>query len=219
VLDSVHELAADDAPAGTVVIAEQQSAGRGRDGRTWHSSPGGIWLGLLLRPTALELTVTAIRTGLAIAGAVDRLAGRAAVALKWPNDVMLEDRKLAGVLCEGRWQGEAPQWLAVGVGINVVNAIPIELQEQAIALREVLPTVRRIDVLDMLMPALLSPALAGGRLTAEEIAAFDERHWLRGRQLVRPVSGRADGIAPDGALMVEAASGTVYVRDGHVQLA
>src|SRR5437763_483784 len=63
--------------------------------------------------------------------------------LKWPNDVLLDDRKLAGILCEGRWQGERLQWLAVGVGVNVRNAVPPAVASRAIALEERLPDVRR----------------------------------------------------------------------------
>src|SRR5256884_5357795 len=74
--------------------------------------------------------------------------------LKWPNDVLLGERKLAGILCEGRWHGEALQWLAVGVGVNVCNAIPAPVAHRAVALGEWLPSVRRLDVLDRLVPAL-----------------------------------------------------------------
>ncbi|HZH80428.1 MAG TPA: biotin--[acetyl-CoA-carboxylase] ligase, partial [Gemmatimonadales bacterium] len=123
-LNAVHELGSQGAPAASVVIAEQQTAGRGRDGRTWHSPPGGVWLGVLLRPTRAELGVLSVRVGLAVADAVDGLLGRAETRLKWPNDVLLAERKLAGILCEGRWHGEVLQWLGLGVGINVCNSIP-----------------------------------------------------------------------------------------------
>jgi BirA family biotin operon repressor/biotin-[acetyl-CoA-carboxylase] ligase len=115
-LDAVHEVAAQGAPAGTVVLAEAQTAGRGRDGRTWQSPAGGVWLGVLLRPARAELGVMSVRVGLAVADAVDTLLGRPETRLKWPNDVLLGERKLAGILCEGRWQGATVQWLAVGVG-------------------------------------------------------------------------------------------------------
>ncbi len=113
-LDAIHELAAQGAPAGTVVVAEEQTAGRGRDGRTWHSPAGGVWLGMLLRPARAELGVMSVRVGLAVADAVDAMLGRVEARLKWPNDVLLAEHKLAGILCEGRWHGETLQWLAVG---------------------------------------------------------------------------------------------------------
>jgi len=104
-LDAVHELGSQGAPAASVVIAEEQTAGRGRDGRTWYSPPGGVWLGVLLRPSRAELGVLSVRVGLAVADAVDALLGRPETRLKWPNDVLLGERKLAGTLCEGRWHG------------------------------------------------------------------------------------------------------------------
>ncbi|HEY6158658.1 MAG TPA: biotin--[acetyl-CoA-carboxylase] ligase, partial [Gemmatimonadales bacterium] len=153
-LDAVHDLGGQGAAAGTTVIAEEQTAGRGRDGRSWHSPVGGVWLGMLLRPARVELGVMSVRVGLAVADAVDALLGRPETRLKWPNDVLLAERKLAGILCEGRWQGEALQWLAVGVGANVCNPIPGAVARRAVALAEWLPAVRRIDLLDRLVPAL-----------------------------------------------------------------
>jgi BirA family biotin operon repressor/biotin-[acetyl-CoA-carboxylase] ligase len=220
-LDAIHDLAAQGAPEGSVVIAEEQTAGRGREGRSWRSPPGGVWLALLLRPAQAEPGggPVSIRGGLAVADAIDAVLGRPAAQLKWPNDVLLEDRKVAGVLCEGRWQGMTPQWLAVGVGINVANAIPPELARQAIALGELLPGVRRIDVLDRLVPILARLGAHAARLSDAECAAFGARDWLRGRLIRRPIFGRALGPRPDGALMVDAGGATTAVREGHVELA
>lgn len=218
-LDAIHELGAQGAPPGTVVVAEEQTAGRGRDGRAWYSPEGGVWLGMLLRPAQAELGSAAVRVGLVVADAVDELLGRPLARLKWPNDVLLDERKLAGVLCEGRWQGALLEWLALGVGVNVCNAIPPELRERAVALRELVPAVRRVDVLDRLVPGLLGLTGHGAPLTEGECAAFAERDWLRGRLLRRPVLGRAVGLRPDGALLVEAAGATTPVREGHVELA
>ncbi|MGH7701282.1 MAG: biotin--[acetyl-CoA-carboxylase] ligase [Gemmatimonadales bacterium] len=219
VLDAVHDLAAQDAPAGTLVLAVEQTAGRGRDGRTWRSPAGGVWLGLLLRPGDGALGSTPIRAALAVADAVDGLVGRPAARLKWPNDVLLLDRKVAGILCEARWHGTAVRWLAVGVGVNLANDIPAELAERAVAVREVRSGVRRIDLLDRLVPDLLRRTADGGPLTERERAAFAARDWLRGRLLRRPVFGRAAGVGPDGALLVDADAGAVTVRAGHVELA
>jgi BirA family transcriptional regulator, biotin operon repressor / biotin---[acetyl-CoA-carboxylase] ligase len=219
-LDAIHTLAAQGAPAGTTVIAEEQTAGRGRDGRTWHSPPGGVWLGMLLRPTRAELPAVAIRAGLALADAVDAMLGRPETGLKWPNDVLLGDRKLAGILCEGRWQGDTPQWLALGIGVNVRNTISTAVARRAVALTEWLPAARRIDLLDRLVPALARAAAGGGAgLSPVECAAFAARDWLRGRELRAPAVGRADGVRSDGALLVESGGKTVAVREGHVELA
>jgi BirA family biotin operon repressor/biotin-[acetyl-CoA-carboxylase] ligase len=226
-LDAIHDLAAQGAPTGTVVLAEEQTAGRGRDGRTWHSPAGGVWLGMLLRPAPPlpALGVLSLRVGLVLADVVEAVLGIRPTAisgpragLKWPNDVLISDRKVAGILCEGRWQGESLQWLGIGIGMNVVNEIPAELRERAVALRELRPSVRRIDVLDQLVPALLRLTAHGAQLTQFECAAFARRDWLRGRQLRTPLAGRAAGIRPDGALLVDTGAGTTMVQGGHVEL-
>jgi BirA family transcriptional regulator, biotin operon repressor / biotin---[acetyl-CoA-carboxylase] ligase len=218
-LDAVHQLGGAGAPLGSTVIAAEQTAGRGRAGRTWHSPVGGVWLGLLVRPPGAALGAAAIRAGLALADAVDALLGRAATRLKWPNDVLLGDRKLGGILCEARWQGDALQWLAVGVGVNVANPLPGAVARLAVALREWLPDVRRIDLLDRVVPALAGAAAGRAALTDRECAAFAARDWLRGRALRAPAPGLARGVRADGALLVESAAGTLAVREGHVELA
>ena len=226
-LDAIHDLGEQGAPTGTVVLAEEQTAGRGRDGRTWHSPAGGVWLGMLLRPAPPlpALGVLSLRVGLVLADVVEAVLGIRPTAvsgpragLKWPNDVLISDRKVAGILCEGRWQGESLQWLGIGIGMNVVNEIPAELQGRAVALRELRPSVRRIDVLDQLVPALLRLTSHGAQLTQFECAAFARRDWLRGRQLRTPLAGRAAGIRPDGALLVDTGAGTTMVQGGHVEL-
>jgi len=220
-LDRIHVLAGEGAAHGSVVLAEEQTAGRGRDGRTWHSPAGGVWLAMLLRPTrhAAALGALSIRAGLVLAAAVDRVLGREAARVKWPNDVMLDERKVAGILCEGRWQGATLQWLALGIGVNVSNAVPGELAGRAVALGDVHPGVRRIDLLDALVPSLARVASGTAGLSAAEQRTFAERDWLRGRELRAPAPGRARGVRPDGALLVDAGQGAVGVLEGHVELA
>ena len=217
-LDAIHDLGAQGAPSGTVVLAEEQTAGRGRDGRTWRSPAGGVWLGMLLRAPVPVAGVLSLRIGLVLADVVEAVVPGRRPALKWPNDVLVNDRKVAGILCESRWQGDALQWLGVGIGINVANAVPAELALQAISLSELRPGVRRIDVLDVLVPALVRLTAHGAQLTEFECAAFARRDWLRGRHLRAPLAGRAAGIRPDGALLVDTGAGTTMVRDGHVEL-
>src|SRR5207253_2703530 len=116
-----HELAPR-APAGTLILAEEQFAGRGRQGRRWTSQPGaGIWLTLIERPSdAAALDVLALRCGLYAANALDTLAAHP-IKLKWPNDLYSGGRKLAGILIETRWRGTSPEWVAIGFGLNVIT--------------------------------------------------------------------------------------------------
>ncbi len=217
-LDAIHDVAAQGAPAGTVVVVEEQTAGRGRDGRTWRSPVGGAWLGMLLRPPVPPPGALSLRAGLVVADVVDELLGAPRAQLKWPNDVLVDSRKVAGILCEGRWQGDAMQWLALGVGVNVANEIPADLADRAIALREFQPDVRRIEILDRLVPALLPLTTHHAPLTEFECSAYARRDWLRGRQIRAPLSGRAAGVQPDGALLVDTGAGTTMVREGHVEV-
>ncbi|NUS96360.1 MAG: biotin--[acetyl-CoA-carboxylase] ligase, partial [Gemmatimonadaceae bacterium] len=119
-LDVAHELAAAGAPSGTLVLADEQTAGRGRGGNRWRSTRGaGIWLTLVEReldPTVLGLL--ALRLGIAAAEALDPLAD-ASIRVKWPNDLYIGRGKLAGILAEARWREAVPEWVAVGMGVNV----------------------------------------------------------------------------------------------------
>src|SRR5215207_5822827 len=106
-LDVAHSIAAT-APAGTLILADEQTSGRGTQGRRWTSSAGaGVWLTLIERPTDLRaLDVLSLRCGLYAAEGLDGLAA-GGIAVKWPNDLFVENRKLAGVLIETRWRGAA----------------------------------------------------------------------------------------------------------------
>ena len=117
-LDVAHRIAAEGAPAGTLVVANEQTAGRGRDGKSWQSSPGtGIWLTLIERPTSSSgLDVLSLRVGLAAAEALDRFAPEP-IRLKWPNDLYIDRGKLAGILVEARWREGSVEWIAIGLGV------------------------------------------------------------------------------------------------------
>lgn len=214
-LDVVHEVAEQDGDEGTLVLADEQTAGRGRHGRRWHSAPRqGVWLGYLVRPRDRPVGgVLALRVGLAVAVAMDDLG--LSIRLKWPNDLIVRDRKLGGILCEARWRGETLGWVAIGVGLNINGPMPAELTEQAIAADAVMPEVTRMAVLDCVVPALhgLAPASV---LDPEELGRYAERDWLRGRRLEAPVAGIVRGVDGDGALVVASAEGIERVLGGTV---
>jgi BirA family transcriptional regulator, biotin operon repressor / biotin---[acetyl-CoA-carboxylase] ligase len=216
--DVLHRLAAEGAAAGTAVVAVEQTAGRGSRGRDWRSPAGGLWLSVLLRPAsepAVELL--SLRVALAVAAA---LAPLAPVRIKWPNDLMLLDRKLGGILCEARWQGPALGWVAVGLGLNVANPIPPGLADLAIALRAVVPAAEPAALAEPLARAITEAARPGGALTGPELEAYKARDWLLGRRLDQPARGMALGIAADGGLRVRGPDGTeARVRSGSVVLA
>jgi BirA family transcriptional regulator, biotin operon repressor / biotin---[acetyl-CoA-carboxylase] ligase len=220
-MDLLHELAAEGAAEGTVVVAGEQTSGRGSRGRAWRSPPGGLWLSALYRPRApAGVELLSLRVGLAVAEAIEEVGGGVRVAIKWPNDLILGDRKLGGILCEARWHGEEPGWIVAGIGLNVSNPIPVELAAGATRLVDRLPEISAEALEDPVTARLRAIDPARDRLDPAQLAALRERDWLRGRRLLTPVAGRADGIADDGALLVRDADGAARrIRAGTVELA
>lgn len=218
-MDVIHQLAAEGAEAGTAVVAGEQLEGRGSRGRAWHSPPGGLWLSVLFRPAwAGAVEVVSIRAGLAVADALEAFELR--VKLKWPNDLMLSGRKLGGVLCEARWQGDTLGWVAVGIGLNVRNPLPPELAPVGIALASVRPAITLEGVLAPVVAAVRGLDLGGSTLAPEELARFARRDWLRGREVREPRTGTVAGLREDGALLVRTPAGAeVPLRSGPVELA
>jgi BirA family biotin operon repressor/biotin-[acetyl-CoA-carboxylase] ligase len=219
-MDVIHELAERGAEAGTIVVAGEQLQGRGSRGRSWHSPPGGLWLSGLFRPPSVGgLEVISLRVGLAVAEAVDRFVPPP-VRLKWPNDLMLNGRKLGGILCEARWQGSALGWIAVGVGLNVRNPTAAELRDSAISLAEVRPEIRDEDLLQAIVDALRTLDLRPERLSTLELQDFAARSWLHGREIREPLAGVVTGLGDDGTLRVRTTEGSqVSLRHGSVELA
>jgi BirA family biotin operon repressor/biotin-[acetyl-CoA-carboxylase] ligase len=200
--EDLHALAEDGAPDGTTIVAEAMSHGRGSRGRDWHAPRGGLWFSLLRRPSvAIETGVLSLRVGLALAPILDRLVGQS-VMLKWPNDLMLGDRKLGGILCEMRWQGDRVSWVVIGVGINVRNPAPEGLRKRATSLTKHVPGITVADVLEAVLPSLRKMNVDQSELTPSDLAAFRVRDWLNGRQVARPVEGKVEGIDVRGGLEV-----------------
>jgi BirA family transcriptional regulator, biotin operon repressor / biotin---[acetyl-CoA-carboxylase] ligase len=218
--DEIHRLAAAGAPAGTVVVAAEQDAGRGSRGRRWTSPIGGLWLSFLCRPArSVGVEVLSLRVGLAAADALAEVGGLPPVSLKWPNDLILGNRKVGGILCEARWQGDLLVWIAVGLGLNVRNPVPTDVQTPAGRLVDWRDDLEPDHILWPLVGRLLPLAETGSGLSPSELRAFAQRDWLAGRELVGPVPGRAAGITSDGALQVLLSDGNVVgVSSGSVVL-
>lgn len=213
-MDEAHRLAEGGAADGTAVIADVQTAGRGRHGRRWTSARGaGLWMTVIHRGVSVAgLDVLSLRIGLALAPVLDRYASDR-VMLKWPNDLLVRGRKLAGILIESRWRQAAVEWVAVGVGVNV--AAPAD-QPAAVGLAAV---VARAHLVAALLPAIRAACRAAGPLTNDEMVTFSSRDAVRGARLVEPAPGVARGITTDGSLLVEGAGGTREFRRGSVVIA
>jgi BirA family biotin operon repressor/biotin-[acetyl-CoA-carboxylase] ligase len=206
--DLARELASSGAPHGTLVTASEQTAGRGRQGRTWSAPPGrALLMSVVLREWSTLLP-------LAAAVSVAEVAGDAA-RIKWPNDVLVDDRKIAGILVEARPQ---EGWAVLGIGLNVavrMDDFPPELRETAGTLG--LEPAAVEPTLDQLARRLDRWIRAG---ESEVIDAFRRRDWLRGREITwHSGSGRAAGIDAGGRLLVELDDGSTTAIDaGEVHL-
>jgi BirA family transcriptional regulator, biotin operon repressor / biotin---[acetyl-CoA-carboxylase] ligase len=212
-LDVAHPLARDGALDGTLILAERQTAGRGRSGRAWASEEGaGIWSTLIARPTdEAALEVLSLRVGLAVARALEAFTSNE-IRLKWPNDLVLDDGKLGGILIESRWREERVDWVAIGIGINCRMPRDLPL---ARALRE---DADRVSVLAAFVPAVRAAAAARGALTALELHEYARRDWALGRRSTSPAAGVVRGIDARGALLVHTGAGEVAVRTGSLIL-
>jgi BirA family transcriptional regulator, biotin operon repressor / biotin---[acetyl-CoA-carboxylase] ligase len=205
--DSTNEraraLALEGAPHGTLVTASAQTAGRGRQGRRWEAAPGSALLcSLVLRHVDDLLS---LRAGLAVAD----VAGEAA-QVKWPNDVLVAGRKVAGVLVEARPQDG---WAALGIGVNL-GAAPPALGERAGALGRTDTEAALGELLAALEARLAEPAAAALEALRERDALLGERvEWADG-------AGVGAGIDDAGGLRVRLESGEhVVLSAGEVHLA
>lgn len=213
--DEAKRLAERDAPAGTIVIAREQTAGRGRSGKSWHSPPNaGVYLSMVFRPVRLENPHLApVLAGLGVTRELDAAFSGLAPGLKWPNDVYASGRKLAGILAEATWADSTPRHLIVGVGVNVKPlpaSAPKRLRAQATSLEEeVEGPVDFVAVADAVIAGLeaflVEPPSA---LDSGALELVDHYDWLRDRRVrllsdggETPMPGVVVGIAPDGALL------------------
>ena len=226
--DVAWEALADGLPDGTTVVADEQTRGRGREGRAWHTAPGqGLALSVALHPGCERegFGFLPLVAGLALARALDRLGLRA--RLKWPNDVLWEGKKLAGVLCESRRLATGDDAVVIGVGVNVgqrESDFPPELATLAtsLALAGVATDRETVaaELLDSLEP-LWDEVEEGGR--ERVLGAWTERAGGWGdtvtvRTPTGPVTGRARDLDPSGALRLELADGrTVTVWAGDLE--
>lgn len=211
--DRVRALAERGLPPFTVVVAEEQTAGRGRAGRHWASPAGlGLWLSVLL-PAAVRSGPgpTALLVGLATCRAVERAAEGLSARLKWPNDVLLGERKVAGVLCEA-----TPRGVVAGIGINVRQRLldfDEDLRGRAVSLqmaagREVSRARLAAALLGELQRLLASPPARLDGALAGELARRDA--LLGSEVLVEGAGpGVARGIDAAGRLTLEVAPGEV----------
>ncbi|MCU0512424.1 MAG: biotin--[acetyl-CoA-carboxylase] ligase [Anaerolineae bacterium] len=197
------------APAGAVVIADEQRAGRGRLGRVWHTPPGvALAVSLILRPPPAALHRVSMLGGLAVAELCEGL-GLPGVGIKYPNDVQLNGRKVCGVLPEAHWQDDRLIGVVLGMGVNVRVPFTPDLAQTAVNLED---AAQRPLEQAALIAALLARLDAWShRLLSEELfQAWQRRLTTIGQTVsIEGVQGVAIGVEADGALLVQTAAGRV----------
>lgn len=213
----------------SLVIANEQTAGRGRLDRKWFTPKGtALALSLILRPTAEEKPYLTRIVGLAALAVADSLRTRGLVSqVKWPNDVLLNGRKVAGILVESVWSGEDVDCLVIGIGVNVLKeAVPSDelLLFPATSLEESLgPAVQREKVLQDILAAMIAlrPHLGSDSF----ISSWEKALAFRGEEVQVEqgdgtlLTGKLLGLEPDGSLRLsDDKSASITVRFGDVRL-
>ena len=210
--ERAKELAEAGTPHGTLVTADEQSAGRGRQGRIWTAPPGSaVLMSLILRDLDERHALLPLAAAVAVCEAV---GADLAPMVKWPNDVWIDGRKVAGILIEGRPQAG---WAVLGIGLNVTTgSFPPELADTATSLRlagyDTTPEDVLGDLLGELMRWIDAPPDA-------VLAAWRARDVLEGKRILWSTGeGIADGIDDSGGLLVNTGDRRVTLDAGEVHL-
>jgi BirA family biotin operon repressor/biotin-[acetyl-CoA-carboxylase] ligase len=225
------EAASTGAPEGSVFLAEQQTAGRGRGSNQWHSECStGIYCSVVLRPALppSDVLVITLATGLAVHAAIQEIDSRVVPDLKWPNDVLIDKKKVCGILTEMNAEVTRVRYIVIGIGINVnQSAFPADLQAIATSLRLVSGTEwSRVELCAALLKSLDREyrSLLESRNNVDSILRrFQERSAsARGQQVEveedASLQGITDGLDERGFLKVRTAQGVRTVLSGTVRL-
>ncbi len=211
-----RELAEADAPHGTVVTAAEQSEGRGRQGRSWSAAPGRALLySAILRPLGRRHLLLPLAVPVAVCEAAEELRPGIECAIKWPNDIWLEERKLAGILIEARPQDG---WAVIGIGLNFTisrDEFPPELRDTAVSLFD-----SSVGTPHAAAEAVNRHLTRWVEEDAETVlGSWRERDALKGREISwGEGSGVADGVDERGNLLVVVGGDRVSLGAGEVHL-
>ncbi len=226
--DEALTWAAQGAPHLSLVVANEQTRGRGRGGRTWLTPPDcALAFSLILRPSEAERTHPARVTALGALALSECLKGRGLHAcIKWPNDVLLNGRKVGGILVESVWLGNVPDAFVVGMGVNVLaNSVPPPhpLLFPATSIEsEGGQAVDRIELLREILASLIAWCPKTG--SAEFLQAWEGRlafrgEWVEVLQADRPpLHGKVLGLEADGSLRLKTERGYATLPFGEVHL-
>lgn len=208
------EWAKQGAPHGAMVIADRQTAGRGRIGRSFYSPQGGLYMSIILdeKPQAIGLLTTLC--AVAVCRAVEKSCGKS-LQIKWVNDCMLKGRKVCGILCEGSFCGDEMRSVA-GIGINVTTEeFPAEIQGKAGSLFEHEQAIPK----EVIAAAVWQELMDGHLRMPEHLSEYRARCLTLGREVEfmqdnERVLGKAISVGEDGALEIRTLNGTVMLNIG-----
>lgn len=224
-----QELAAEGAREGTIVLALQQTQGKGRLGKAWSSPPGGVWLSLILRPQLVPMQVPLI-TLLAAVAAVEATIDISGLLpqIKWPNDLLVGEKKLAGILTEVAAEADGIRHAVVGIGINInvsPKTLPPELQQAATSLwAETGQAINRSVWVRTFLEKFESYYLEASKHGfAKILQSWRQYAHTLGKEVTvhyagKTISGRALDIDDHGALLVESEGGIMRCLAGEVTL-
>ncbi len=228
-MDVAREEAESGAPHGLIVLADEQTAGRGRRGRAWVSPPGGLYVTIVLRPEPGTVRRLAMVAPLAVCEAIDAVAAVRS-AVKWPNDVLIEGRKVGGVLIDSRTSAGDVGYALVGIGVNI-GLDPLRHAEiRDVATSLALESERKVSR-EKLLAAVLNrfeKLLAASRVDGDVYEAWRARLETLGRQVrAQSVDDVEEGVAedvdadgnlllrrPDGSIAVVSAADVTLAADG-----
>jgi BirA family biotin operon repressor/biotin-[acetyl-CoA-carboxylase] ligase len=219
------------APEGSVFLAEEQTAGRGRGSHQWDSAPSaGIYCSVVLRPALppSEALILSLAAGLAVHAAVQQVDSRVVPDLKWPNDLLIEGKKFCGILTEMNAEVTRVRYIVVGIGINVNQArFPDDLQQAATSLRQATGTEwSRVELCTALLKSLdreYRDLVQRAGACESILKRFQEQSSsVRGRQVRVEENGGFEGVTegldPRGFLQVRTVQGVRTVLSGTVRL-
>ncbi|MDR2759702.1 MAG: biotin--[acetyl-CoA-carboxylase] ligase [Spirochaetaceae bacterium] len=233
-MNRAKELAQKESPSGTVIAAETQTAGRGRNGRIWVSNPGGLFFTLLVRPgcTVREYFFYIMAVHIAVAGTISALCGKEA-RLRWPNDVYIGDKKIGGILSEFHGEGDCVTWLNLGVGVNINNRT---LTPESVSCLDLLghPLSRKAVLVQFLenLARIQKSAPTPGELTKEwnrnalgrgrQVLIIPGNHVRRGVSRTDPAPGESRGrfwgIDPSGRGIIKTPAGIIRISPASASL-
>jgi len=228
--DVAYRLGAESFPEGTIVIAESQTCGRGRHGRTWISIPGqSISFSIILRP-GIDLS-SAPGVTLVAAVAVSDTLHEFSIhthSIKWPNDILINSKKVCGILTELKASGGNVEFIITGIGINtghVIELIPAELKSTASSIGD--ETGRRIDRTAFLCALLLNFEKRYNEFINSGLSGiiveWEKNSNIKGRMVSAKtsygtVTGSVRCIMPDGSLEIETEDGIIRIASGEINL-